>query len=42
MELRDTSSISFCAQYFDSDRNGASMKGSDDDHAQDPRELNED
>ena len=42
MELSDTSSIRFFAQYFDSDRNGAAMKGIDDYLAPDPRELNQD
>ena len=40
MELSDTSSLRFFAQYFDSDRNGAAMKGIDDYLAPDPRELN--
>ena len=42
MELSDTSSLRFFAQYFDSDRNGAAMKGIDDYLAPDPRELNQD
>ena len=42
MELSDTSSLRFFAQYFDSDRNGAAMKGIDDYLAPDPRELIQD
>ena len=42
MELSDTSSLRFFAQYFDSDTNGAAMKGIDDYLAPDPRELNQD
>ena len=42
IELSDTSSLRFFAQYFDSDRNGAAMKGIDDYLAPDPRELIQD
>ena len=40
-EISDTSSLRFFAQYFDSDRNGAAMKGKDD-LSSDARKLSQD
>ncbi len=40
-EISDTSSLRFFAQYFDSDRNGAAMKGKDD-LSTDARKLSQD